>query len=179
MSTPWEIDPTEPDRDGAGAEGGAMGGDSAGDSNLPPPLHPPEDINRTNPFEPTGGTSTPYPADSVDEEIELVNMDLDEGGGFDVPMLVTATDLTSDEDKEKILDKARRFIHARFPNVKFRELGPMGFGHKTENEGDIVIFGKGKGGKFGETRAFKKDGPGCSKHSQTGSANLLDQPPKK
>ena len=68
MSTPWEIDPTESDRDGAGAEGGAMGGDSAGDSNLPPPLQPPEDIDRTNPFKPTSGTSTPYPSDSFDEQ---------------------------------------------------------------------------------------------------------------
>ena len=41
MSTPWEIDPTTTDRDGAGAAGGAMGGDSAGDSTLPPPLKPP------------------------------------------------------------------------------------------------------------------------------------------
>ena len=54
MSEPWETDPTNPDRDGAGAEGGAVGGDSAGDTTLPPPLQPPQDVDSTNPFEPTG-----------------------------------------------------------------------------------------------------------------------------
>ena len=56
MASPWKIDPTDPaDRDGAN-EGGAVGGggDSAGDSTLPPPLQPPEDIDRTNPFQPRG-----------------------------------------------------------------------------------------------------------------------------
>ena len=81
MTEPWEIDPTDPDgdRDGAGAEGGAVGGDSAGDSTLPPSLQPPEEVDRTNPFEPTGGTSTPYPPpDDAGETIELGYMDLDE-----------------------------------------------------------------------------------------------------
>ena len=54
MTESWEIDPTntDGDRDGAGAEGSAVGGDSAGDTTLPPQLQPPEDIDRTNPFNP-------------------------------------------------------------------------------------------------------------------------------
>ena len=175
MSTPWEIDPTTPDRDGAGAEGGAMGGDAAGDSNLPPPLQRPEDIDRTNPFEP-GGTSTPYLADS-DEQIELANMELDEGGGFDVHLIVHATDLTSPEDKENILVRARRYIRRKFPRVCFRKLGPMGFGHKTETKGDIVIFGPGKGNQYGEARVFKKDGSGFLKAFTDRFRNSLEPPP--
>ena len=81
MATPVEFDPTYPEgnRDGAGAEGGAMGGDSAGDSTLPPPLQPTEEIDRTNPFQPTGGTSTPYPPpDDGGEAMEMSHMPLDE-----------------------------------------------------------------------------------------------------
>ena len=36
----------------------------------------------------------------------------------------------------------------------------MGFGKKQENQGKIVTFGEGKGGKFGETRVLKKKGRG-------------------
>ena len=160
MSTPWEIDPTEPDRDGAGAEGGAMGGDSAGDSNLPPPLQPPEDVDRTNPFQPTG-TSTPYPSDSVDEQIELANMAVDEGGGFHAPLITHVTDDTSDAQKATILENARRYIRRRFPKVNFKALGPMGFGHKPDTKGDIVIFGEGNTrGQYGEARVFRKTSEG-------------------
>ena len=88
MTEPWEIDPTDPTRDGAGAEDGAVGGDSAGDTTLPPPLQSPQDIDRTNPFNPTGGTSTPYPPpDDGGETIELSNMNVDE------------MELTTDEER--------------------------------------------------------------------------------
>ena len=59
-------------------------------------------------------------------------MDFDEGGSLDTPLVVHVTDLTSAEDKEKILDRARQFIRRRFPKVNFKQLGPMGFGHKTD-----------------------------------------------
>ena len=90
MTEPWEVDPTDPDRDGAVAEGGAMGGDSAGDTTLPPPLQPPHNIDRNNPFNPPDGTSTPCPSDNVDEEIELTNMSLDELGFSDDVSLLTS-----------------------------------------------------------------------------------------
>ena len=73
------FDPTKTTDEGAGAEGGAVGGDSAGDTNLPPPLQPPPHIDRTNPYEPTGGTSTPKPPRDIDEEIELTNWTFEHG----------------------------------------------------------------------------------------------------
>ena len=157
MSTPWEIDPTEPDRDGAGAEGGAMGGDAAGDSNLPPPLQPPEEIDRTNPFQPTG-TSTPYPSDSVDEQIELANMALDEGDvTFEtIPLIIDKTDFTSAESKERTIHKITRFIKSQFPKANLAKIDPIGFGHTSETEREVVAFGKGSREKYAETRVFKK-----------------------
>ena len=73
----FDFDPTtKPEGEGAG---GAVGGDSAGDTNLLPPLKPPQQPDITNPFEPTGATSTPYKSPGDDgEEIELSNMNLDE-----------------------------------------------------------------------------------------------------
>ena len=161
MSTPWEIDPTEPDRDGAGAEGGAMGGDSAGDSNLPPPLQPPEDIDRTNPFQPNGA-STPYPTGDTGETIELSEMDLNELDVVpdEVPLL---QDFLDAEDQQKAIDDTNRLIQDKFPNVDFSQIDPIGWGKKPENQGEIVSFGKGKGGKFGETRVLKKGGRGFLK----------------
>ena len=69
------FDPTTTEGEGAGAEG-AVGGDSAGDTNLPPPLQPPQCPDITNPFEPTGATSTPNkPPGDDSEAIELSNLD--------------------------------------------------------------------------------------------------------
>ena len=158
MSTPWEIDPTTTDLDGAGAEGGAMGGDSAGDSTLPPPLQPPEDIDRTNPFQPTGA-STPYPPVDTGETIELSTMDLDE---LDVPPdeVPLLTGLLHSDDQQKAIDDTNQLIKDKFPNVDFSQIDLMGWGKTKENQGEIVTFGRGKGGKFGETRVLKKRGGG-------------------
>ena len=157
MTEPWEIDPTEPDRDGAGAEGGAMGGDSAGDTTLPPPLQPPEEIDRTNPFNPTGA-STPYPSEDTGETIELGDMNLDEWemDPADIPLL---TEFINADEKKTVLDRARRFIKDKFPNVDFQKLGPIGFSKKLGNEDTIVRFGP----KGGEESVFKKDGSGFLK----------------
>ena len=161
MTTPGEIDPTEPNRDGAGAAGGAMGGDSAGDSTLPPPLQPPEDIDRTNPFQPTGA-STPYPTGDTGEMIELSNMNLHE---IDVPPdeVPLLSDFLNSDDQQKAIDDTNRLIQDKFPNVDFSQIDPIGFGKKPENQGEIVSFGRGKGGKFGETRVLKKKGGGLLK----------------
>ena len=137
----------------------AVGGDSAGDTTLPPPLQPPQDVDRTNPFEPTGGTSTPYPPpDDGGEDIELSNMNLDEieFDPDDIPLL---TDFMNAEDKATGLDTTLRFIEDKFPKVDFKKLGPIGWGNKEENIGEIVQFGP----KLGETRVLKKDGSGLLK----------------
>ena len=107
MSTPGDIDPTEPGRDGTGAEGG-VGGDSAGDSTLPPPLQPPEDIDRTNPFQPQG-SSTLYPSHDGGEAIELATMDLNE---FDVPPdeVPLLADFLDPDEQQKEIDATNQLI---------------------------------------------------------------------
>ena len=157
MTEPWEIDPTT-EGEGAGAEGGAVGGDSAGDTTLPPPLQPPPDIDRTNPFEPTGGTSTPYPPGDDGEDIELSNINLDEME-FDPDDIPLLTDFMSEEDKASAVDKTLRFIKDKYKKVDFKKLGPIGWGKKPENKGEIVHFGP----KLGEDRVLKKDGSGLLK----------------
>ena len=139
MATPWEIDPTDPDgdRDGTGAKGGAVGGDSAGDTTLPPPIQPPEDINRTNPFEPTGGTSTPYPPpDDTGENIELSNFNIDEleFDPDDIPIPITEVDYVDADERTRIIERGKRFIKDKFPKVDFKKLGPIGLGKKPENK---------------------------------------------
>ena len=161
MASPGEIDPTDPaDRDGAN-EGGAVGGDSAGDSTLPPPLQPPEDIDRTNPFHPQGA-STPYPSHNTGEAIELATMNLNKVDvpPDEVPLLEA---FLNDEDQEKAIDETNRLIQDKFPQADFSRIDPIGFGEKPENRGEIVTFGIGKGGKYGETRILKKDGSGLLK----------------
>ena len=142
-------------------EGGATGGDPVGDSTLPPPLQPPQEIDRTNPFQPTRGTSTPRPPpDDGGEAIEMANMDSDEEefDGDDTSLL---TGFRNANEKTR-LDEAKQFIKDKFPKVDFKKLDPLGFGKKTENKEKLVTFGKGKKfGKetlYGETRIFKQDG---------------------
>ena len=161
MATPGEIDPTEPGRDGAGAEGGAVGGDSAGDSTLPPPIQPPQDIDRTNPFQPKG-SSTPYPPHDSGEAIELTTMNLEERdlNPDEIPLL---SDFLHPDDQQRMIDDTNRLIQDKFPQADFSRIDPIGFGKKPENRGEIVTFGKGKGGKYGETRVLKKDGSGFLK----------------
>ena len=115
MSKPGEIDidPTTT-TEGEGAKGGAVGGDSEGDTTFPPPLQPPPDIDRTNPFEPTGGTLTPYspPEDDRDAlELSNVDPDYDEFDPDDIPLL---TDFLSEEDNSTVLDKTLQFIKDKY-----------------------------------------------------------------
>ena len=161
MATPWEIDPTEPDRDGAGAEGGAVGGDSAGDSTLPPPLQLPEDIDRTNPFQPTGA-STPYPHDAYDEAFELSSFPDEEADAFLGPDYIpsaTELDFYDADDQERQLEKVKRFIKDKFPKVDFHKLGLLGLGKKIENQFKFVKFGA----RGGESRIVKADNSGLLK----------------
>ena len=154
MASPGEIDPTEPARDGAGAEGGAVGRDSAGDSTLPPPLQPPQDIDRTNPFQPEG-SSTPYPSHDNGEAIELATMNPDE--------VFLLSDFLDPDEQQTAIDETNRLIQDTFPQADFSRIDPIGFGKKPENQGEIVAFGKGKGGRYGESRVLKKDGSGLLK----------------
>ena len=150
------FDPTTADTDGAGAGAeGAVGGDSAGHTTLPPPLQP--DI--TNPFEPTGATSTPYkPPGDDGEAIEMSNMDLDEYE-FDPDDIPLLEEFISADDKQSAVDRTLQFIKAKFKTVDFKKLGPIGWGKKPENRGEIVHFGP----KGGEDRVLKKDGSGLLK----------------
>ena len=161
MASPWEIDPTDPaDRDGAN-EGGAVGGDSAGDSTLPPSLQPPEDIDRTNPFNPTGA-STPYPHDDDGETIELSSLPDEEAAAFlgpDYIPSVTEVDFVDEDEKERRLEQVKRFIKDKFPKVDFQKLGPLGLGKRAENRFRFVKFG----GRGGEARIVKNDNSGLLK----------------
>ena len=124
------FDPTTTEGAGAGAEGGAVGGDSAGDGKLPPPLQPPPDIDRTNPFEP-GGTSTPYPPPENDREaMELSNMNLDETE-FDPDDTPLLTNVMYSDEQKTFLEKGLKFIKSKFAKVDFKKLGPVGFSKKT------------------------------------------------
>ena len=78
----------------------------------------------------------------------------------EIPLL---TDFMDANQKETILERARRRVKNKFPDVNFKKLGPIGFGHKPENKGEIVQFGEGKGQKFGENRIFRKDNSGFLK----------------
>ena len=148
-------DSSAADHDDDGAATGAMGGDdSAGDSNLPPPL------DETNPFQPQGA-STPYPHEDDAEAIEMVNMPLDEADIDEAEIEA----FLNPEDKEIAIDDTTRLIKDHYPQADFSKIDPIGFGKKPENQGDLVTFGKGKGkgGRFGETRIWKRGGRGLLK----------------
>ena len=152
------FDPTTTEGEGAGAEG-AVGGDSAGDTNLPPPLQPPQQPDITNPFQPTGATSTLYKTPGDDgETIEMSNMDPehDEWNPDDIPLL---EEFISEEDKSSVVDKTLQFIKNKYKKVDFKNLGPIGWGKRPENRGEIVHFGA----KGGEDKILKKDGSGLLK----------------
>ena len=141
----FDFDPTTTtESEGAGAEG-AVGEDSAGDTNLPPPLQPPQRPDITNPFQPTGATSTPYktPGDDA-EEIELSNLD-PENTDFDPDDIPLLTDFMSENEIETAIDKTRRLIKDKFKKADFHKLRPIGWNKKPENQFDIVSFGPKRG----------------------------------
>ena len=157
MPTPGEIDPTDPNRDGDGAAGGAMGGDSAGDSTLPPPLQPQKDSDKTNPFPPT-----PITTENGGEVIELSNMPSKEATDFlgpDYIPSVTEVDYVDEEEREKVVERVKKFIKDKFPNVDFYKLGPVGLGKKIENKLSVVKFGA----RGGESRIVRNDNSGLLK----------------
>ena len=173
MASPEEIDPIDPaDRDGAD-KGGAVGGDFAGDSTLPPPLQPPEDIDRKNPFNPTGA-STPYPHDDDGETIELSSLPDEEATAFLGPdhiPSVTEVDFVDEDEKERRLEQVKRFLKDKFPKVDFQNLGPLGLGKRAENRFSFVKFGT----RGGESRIIKADNSGLLKSFVDSNREALGQ----
>ena len=46
---------------------------------------------------------------------------------------VSEVDFVDEEEKEKQLEKVKKFIKSKFPKVDFGKLGPIGLGKKIEN----------------------------------------------
>ena len=116
-----------------------------------------QEVNRTQPFQP-GAASTPYHDGS---HYEMETMHHEQSGLPDTSYVETPLlgDLTDTEEKRYHVGKALDYIKKRFPKVNFKKLGPIGFGKKTENQGNIVSYGK----RGAETPIFKKDGSGFLK----------------
>ena len=118
--------------------------------------NPQKRLTKQTPFK-QQRTSTLYPNDDGGEAIEMSNMNLDEidVSPDEVPLLA---DFLDPDDQQKALDETNWLIQDKFPQADFSQIGPIGFGKKLENLGEIVSFGKGKGGKYGETRILKQGG---------------------
>ena len=117
---------------------------------------------KTRASEPETRTSCPPSLGTLTYRVELSNMALDEIGvpPDEVPLL---TDFLDSNDQQEEIDKTNQLIKDKFPKVDFSQIDPMGFSKKQENQGEIVTFGQGKGGKYGETRVLKKRGRGLLK----------------
>ena len=120
----------------------------------------PEDSDRTQPFEP-GGTSTPAGGESIPMTTRT-SLPQERGPrtaetSFTTPPdsipTVSEVDFVDEEEKERTIARAKRFIQDKFPKVDFAELGPIGLGKRAENRFSFVKFGP----KGGEERIIKAD----------------------
>ena len=120
----------------------------------------PEEPDRTQPFEP-GAASTPAGGESI-PMTERTSLPQERGPrteetSFTTPPdsipTVTEIDFFDLEEKEKQLERVKRFIKDKFPKVDFAKLGPIGSGKRIENRFSFVKFGP----KGGEVRILKKD----------------------
>ena len=121
----------------------------------------PEEPDRTQPFTP-GAASTPAGGESI-PMTERTRLPQERGSLIDettdsIPT-VSEVDFVDEEEKEKQLEKLKKFIKDKFPKVDFGKLGPIGFGKKMENNFKFVKFG----GKGGESRIIKADNSGLLK----------------
>ena len=103
----------------------------------------------TQPFEPGGGESIPMP--------EITSIPQERGPRTEetpdsIPT-VTELDFFDDEEREGRIERVKRFIKDKFPNVDFYKLGPIGLGKKPENRFSFVKFGS----RTGESRIMKAD----------------------
>ena len=120
----------------------------------------------TQPFEP-GGASTPAGGESIPmttrTSFPQERGPRTEETSFTTPPdsipTVSEVDFVDEEEKEKQLEKVKKFIKDKFPKVDFGKLGPIGFGKKIENQFKFVKFG----GKGGESRIIKADNSGLLK----------------
>ena len=110
----------------------------------------------STPYQPSGATASgPY---HNGEEIELSDLTPEntEWAPDDIPLL---TEVMSADEKKTRLAKGFQLIKDKFRKVNFRKIGPIGYGKKPENIGEIVRYGP----QGGEDRIFKKDGSGLLK----------------
>ena len=117
------------------------------------PIDPEPD--RTQPFEP-GAASTPAGGESI-PMTERTCLPQESGPRTEetpdsIPT-VTELDFFDDEEREGRIERVKRFIKDKFPNVDFYKLGPIGLGKKPENRFNFVKFGA----RTGESRIMKAD----------------------
>ena len=126
----------------------------------------PDDPETTQPFEP-GAASTPADGESI-PMTERTRFPQERGPRTEETSFTTTpdsiptvreVDFIDEEEKEKQLEKVKKFIKDKFPKVDFGKLGPIGFGKKIENQFKFVKFG----GKGGESRIIKTDNSGLLK----------------
>ena len=129
------------------------------------PLYP-EDTDRTQPFEP-GAASTPAGGESI-PMTERTSLPQERGPRTEETSFTTTpdsiptvseVDFVDEEEKEKQLEKVKKFIKDKFSKVDFGKLGPIGLGKRMENRFKFVKFG----GKGGESRIIKADNSGLLK----------------
>ena len=119
-----------------------------------------EDPDRTQPFEP-GGASTPAGGESI-PMTERTSLPQERGPRTEetsftstpdsIPT-VSEVDFVDEDENERIIARAKKFIKNKFPNVDFAKLGPIGLGKRAENRFNFVKFGP----KGGEVRIINKD----------------------
>ena len=143
------------------------GDDDDGDDNFDwnTPVDP-EDIDRIQSFEPDDA-STPAGGESIPmttrTSLPQERGPRTEETSFTTPPdsipTVTELDYFDAEENERRLERVKRFIKDKFPNVDFYKLGPIGLGKKFENRLSFVKFG----GRTGESRIMKADNSGLLK----------------
>ena len=109
----------------------------------------------TQPFEP-GGASTPAGGESI-PMTERTRFPQERGPRTEetpdsIPT-ISEVDFVDDEEREGRIERVKRFIKDKFPNVDFYKLGPIGLGKKPENRFSFVKFGS----RTGESRIMKAD----------------------
>ena len=115
----------------------------------------PEEPDKTQPFEP-GAASTPAGGESI-PMTERTSLPQERGPRTEetpdsIPT-VTELDFFDEEEREGRIERVKRFIKDKFPNVDFYKLGPIGLGKKPENRFNFVKFGS----RTGESRIMKAD----------------------
>ena len=143
------------------------------------PAWPDPEPDRTQPFEP-GAASTPAGGESIPmttrTSLPQERGPRTEETSFTTPPdsipTVSEVDFVDEEEKEKQLEKVKKFIKDKFPNVDFGKLGPIGLGKKMENRFKFVKFG----GKGGESRITKADNSGLLKTFVDSNREALGPP---